>query len=142
MGIFGQRCSTARHRRVAQVSPRTYIPLNLSSSGCPTSRAFRDVGNDAADTLSLQPHHRTNLQFEYTPVIHFHHTGFTQRVGAITAPMPQFRRLHQPSLHWIPMHITQLLFALFRAPHIEVIEARLPHMLRRVRKPFTLCGVR
>jgi hypothetical protein len=112
-----------------------------SRSGCPTSRAFRDVGTDAAGTLSLLPRYRTNLQFEYTPVIHFHRTGFTQCVSAITAPMPQFRRLHQPSLHRIAMHITQLLRALFHTPHIEVIKPRLPQMLRRVRNQLTLCGV-
>src|SRR5260370_3967149 len=36
--------------------------------------------------------------------------------------------LHQLSLHWIRMHVFQLLLHFFLAPHIEIVESPLPKM--------------
>jgi len=43
-----------------------------------------------------------------------------------TAPRPVLRMLHQLSLHRIGVHVFQLLFQLFLAPHIEIIKSPLP----------------
>src|SRR5271169_4216099 len=73
-------------------------------------------------------------------LIHPHRPGFVQQVETITAPSPLLRCADQASLHWIAMHISELLHTLLRRPHVEVVGARLPERsaLRLVSKQIAL----
>ena len=59
-------------------------------------------------------------------LIHPHRAHLFHKVETITAPAPLFRRFHESSFHRIAMHVPQLLYALLRGPHVEVVEAGLP----------------
>ena len=58
-----------------------------------------------------------------------HRPSFVEPVETIGAPAPLLRRFHQPALHRIAMHVSQLFHALLRGPDIEVIETSLPDAL-------------
>jgi len=55
-----------------------------------------------------------------------HRPGFVQKIETITAPAPLLRCDDQASLHWIAMHVAELLHALLGRPYVEVVGASLP----------------
>ena len=50
-------------------------------------------------------------------------------IKAPTAPQPISWMLHQLPIHWVPVHVFQLLFQLLFAPNIEIVESSLPKRL-------------
>jgi hypothetical protein len=58
-------------------------------------------------------------------IIHSNQSRLSIFVVAKAAPWPLFGLLHRAPLHWIAMHVAQLLHSLVLGPHVEVIEARL-----------------
>src|ERR1022692_409094 len=50
--------------------------------------------------------------------VHSHRPGFGQKIETITAPPPLLRCADQASLHWIAMHVPELLHALLRRPYV------------------------
>ncbi len=71
-------------------------PLRFSRSGPP------DCQHQRGQVLCRR---WSNLHREHFPFVHFDRTRFAERVGAETAPAPQFRRRHQSALHWIAVHV-------------------------------------
>ena len=53
-------------------------------------------------------------------------TLFPILIKPVTTPRPQFRVRHQPSLHWVHVHVIQFLNSLLPAPNIKVIKPPLP----------------
>jgi hypothetical protein len=68
---------------------------------------------------------------QYLPVVHPYGTTLAECVGAIAAPSPQLGRRNEKPFDRIPVHVTELFDALASAPYIEVVKARLPHVLWR-----------
>ena len=102
--------------------------------GCPTSRAFREVGCWTADTGvgSVLRGRRSNPHVEDFPLVYFYRTNFAQSVGAEAAPAPEFRGGHQAALHRIAMQVAQFLDTFVFGPHVEIVETFLPDVLRGV----------
>jgi probable HAF family extracellular repeat protein len=63
------------------------------------------------------------------PLVDSHRALFPESITPIAAPRPLLRFQHQPSRYRIPVHVAQLLDPLARRPHVEIIEATLPHVL-------------
>src|SRR5271163_3352612 len=63
------------------------------------------------------------------PLIDSHRAHFPESITPIAAPPPLLRFLHQPSHYRIPVHVAQLLDPLSCRPHVEIVEASLPHVL-------------
>src|SRR5271155_1328714 len=145
--MFAGRRVAPFSREVYLCPPKRRTPKNW---GCPTSRAFREVGLHTTDALVIlilgSP--RSNLHLQYFPVVDFDRAGFPKGVRSKTAPLPKLRRGNQSALHWITMHVTQFFGAFVFRPNIEIVEAFLPDVLRRVVEetvllrialPFRLC---
>ena len=71
---------------------------------------------------------RWNFHLDLAPLIDSHRALFPESIVPITAPRPLLRFLHQLSRYWIPVHVAQLLDPLACRPHVEVVEASLPHV--------------
>src|SRR6266576_2744848 len=107
--------------RVAQI----YHAEPLTMEGCPASRGFRDVGFSGRGPISLPAH---ELSTGELPVIQLYQTALVEGIVTITAPPPHLRRLHQPALHRVAMHVFQFLDPLPIRPNVEVIKASLPNV--------------
>src|SRR5579862_2104575 len=81
-----------------------------------------------AGILTPYPHHDSRLfPLPRRPLrLDLHDSFNAGSVVSKAAPCPILRALHQASLHRIAMNVTQLLDALARAPHIEVVIPRQP----------------
>src|ERR1700687_1926489 len=84
------------------------------------------AGQPTQKEARVSSRRRSHLHLEPLPLFHFHRADFAERVSSKTAPGPEFRRLHQPSLYRIPMYAAQFLDAFAFGPHVEIVEAFLP----------------
>ena len=133
------------HDRVAITGgwPRLLLRRHRQHNWVPRSFAVCAKGRvprtPAAERLR-HPFVKRNLR---PTLVDSHGPNLTEKIEAVTAPAPLFRRFDQPSLHRIAMHIPQLLEALPRRPDIKVVEARLPECApkRLVPKQFALARI-
>ena len=72
---------------------------------------------------------RSNLHLEDLPLVDLDQPDLAEGISAETAPAPEFRGLHQATLHRVAVHVAQFLDTLVTTPDIEVVEAFLPDML-------------
>ena len=100
-------------RRVA----RLWISRARLKQWVPRPCAFCKGGYRTAWSDVLTP---PSLEMRSHPIPHsLARAGFVQKIEPVTARSPLFRRLDQPALHWMAMHVTQSLHALVRrAPSV------------------------
>src|SRR5437870_1397219 len=60
-----------------------------------------------------------------------HQSGLLEGVMTEAAPAPLRGFFDQTALHWIAVHVAQLLGEFLRRPYVEVIETGLPESFRR-----------
>lgn len=92
-----------------------------------SSAFFADEGAfDPAETLR-----RMTLDFE-RPLLKVcaHRSGFSEEIGAETAPLPLLGFFHQSPLHWVAVYVTELLDVFPFRPHVEIVETFLPDLRR------------
>src|SRR2546428_12551210 len=93
-------------------------------------RAFLPIGS------------RSSLQHCRWPLVQAYASGLVVCIIAKAAPRPLSGFQHQSASHWILMHVPQFLYAFHPAPHVEIIEPRLPNVPRLVIIPELLLSVR
>ena len=108
-------CATvpSARRRAA----RLWISRARLKQWVPRPCAFCKGGYRTAWSDVLTP---PSLEMRSHPIPHsLARAGFVQKIEPVTARSPLFRRLDQPALHWMAMHVTQSLHALVRrAPSV------------------------
>jgi hypothetical protein len=55
---------------------------------------------------------------------------FSRQIVPETRPRPMLRAIHESAGHGIAMNVTKFLGKFARAPHVEIVVARLPKRLR------------
>lgn len=110
------RCPVKDLRQVGPLLPITKL------EGALFLRVFCEKWGFSRGGLSRDP----NLHLQYGPIIHHHRPSFSLSIGPEAAPLPLVGSFHQPALDGVAVNVAQLLNALARAPHIEVVEAPLP----------------
>ena len=73
---------------------------------------------------------RPDFHLEHVPLIDSHRSCFSRQITAATAPPPQLCRRDQSAPHRVLVHVVQLLHLLVQTPHVEVIKALLPDMVK------------
>jgi hypothetical protein len=123
-----------KRRNCAGISARDAIrDTNCSVRGWPTFADFAKVGTK--DSCRR----RCGRDDHWSPLVNSYRARFLVSIASKAAPLPLLRFAHESTLHRIAMHVVQLLDALLRRPHIEIIEAMLPDMLASLVEQFLLC---
>ena len=86
---------------------------------------FLGSGCAVGGTTSLTSSH---AQLSSSLLINQHYPRFAIGIVSKTTPPPLSGLERQTALHWILMHVPQLLFPLRCAPHDQILEAGLPQV--------------
>jgi hypothetical protein len=149
IGIKTGQGSTESFPKPGSITPRNMLPTSV----VPTFTKNVKVGQPSvsAPERMWASHYLWFLKGENSrrrdrdvhlclaPLIDSHGAFSSESITSIAAPRPLLRLLHQATGNGIAVHIAKLLDPLARRPHIEIVEASLPHVFGLDRKVL-LCS--